>query len=89
MNNINNKWEEELEEYGDLHNIGCDVNLEEGSFDGCHCENIKQIKAFVQKQLDLRDKFWMECLEEHRKHCTAEGNKKLTQVKKAFLASKW
>jgi hypothetical protein len=84
---MNQTWQEQIEEYGDLHNADCDINDEGGSFDGCHCENMKQIKAFVQKTLDDRDKFWVECLEAHRKHCTAEGNKKLTLVKKAFLAS--
>lgn len=81
-------WQEEIEEYGELHSEFCDVNNEGGSDYGCECDNMKAIKIFVQEQLDARDKFWMECLEAHRKHCTPEGNKKLTQVKKAFIYSK-
>ncbi len=29
-----------------------------------------------------RDKHWADCLEAHRKHCSAQGNKELTKVKK-------
>lgn len=48
---MNVNWKEELEEYGDLHNEDCDVNLEEGSFDGCHCEHMKMIKAFISTEI--------------------------------------
>jgi hypothetical protein len=45
---MNKNWKEELEEYGDLHNLDCDINDEGGSFDGCHCQNIEMIKQFVE-----------------------------------------
>lgn len=41
-------WEEELEEFGMLHNEDCDVNDEDGSYDGCHCANMEGLKAFIR-----------------------------------------
>lgn len=48
---MKNNWKEELEEYGELHSEFCDINNEGGSNYGCYCDNMNQIKSFIEKDV--------------------------------------
>jgi hypothetical protein len=76
------KWEEEIEEYGDLHGECCACMSEDP--DECDCDEMKQIKQFIRKEKEKskqeETERWIELAKAHRKHCTPEGNKDITRM---------
>lgn len=70
------KMEEDAEEYGQLHDEECGVNLE----DACDCENMRLIKSFGREWMAKVNEWWVFHATAHRKHCTPEGNKMLTRM---------
>lgn len=61
------------DEYGQLHEEKCDLNNEDGSFDGCDCAMKSLVKEVSDYFLDCRFK----ALDEQRK----EFKKKLERIK--------
>lgn len=50
----NRPWQERLEEYGDLHGENCSCMMEDP--DECDCDEMRQIKGFVQELIDRHQK---------------------------------
>lgn len=72
------KLRTELEEYGELHNENCGVNMEEE----CNCFNIEVVIDECKKALDELNNYWVVHLKAHRPYCSPQGNKELTKIKR-------
>ena len=80
VDDIVKKARESLEEAGDMHSEGCPCNME--SPDACDCDNMEFLEKEVRTALEALDKYWLFHLNAHRKHCSPDGNKELTKIKR-------
>lgn len=76
------KMESEIEEDGDMHDEDCPCNSELP--DECDCETMLWAKMRCREWMGKVNRMWVVNLQEHRKHCTPDGNKSLTRIKKAL-----
>jgi len=84
IKSLTQTWREELDEYGQLHSIGCEVNSEYGADVGTEpadcCENMRLIAGFVQEQINRENMRWVTLARAHRPYCRPEGSKMLTRA---------
>ena len=52
----NRPWEERLEEYADLHGENCSCMMEQP--DECDCDEMEQIKGFINEIISKKDAEW-------------------------------
>jgi len=74
------KMKAEIQEHGDMHGENCACNMEDP--DVCECEEMAFWGSVIEEWMGEVNKMWVLNLKNHRKHCTPEGNKSLTQIKR-------
>ena len=72
----------DIQEHGDMHGKDCPCNMEDP--DECNCTEMKFWGSVIQEWMGKVNQMWVSHLMGHRKHCTPEGNKDLTRIKKAL-----
>ena len=78
MDELIQKMEEEIEEYGDLHGEHCSCCMEDP--DECDCDEMKELKSFIEGWMNEVNKYWIKMAQAHRPHCSPAGNKMLTKM---------
>jgi hypothetical protein len=72
----------ELEEFGDFHENNCGLFVDENYPDDCDCD-MRGLKPFLKEKMEALNQYWIRNIDEHRPHCSPEGNKILTRIKGA------
>ena len=75
------KMKEDAKEYGQYHDDDCPQMSEWADVDStCDCQIIKSMVQFAGEWMGEVNGWWAIHAEEHRKHCSPEGNKAITRM---------